>query len=30
VVSCATGVLFAYLPARKAASLQPTESLRYE
>jgi putative ABC transport system permease protein len=29
-VSCATGILFAYLPARKAASLQPTESLRYE
>jgi putative ABC transport system permease protein len=30
VVSCATGVLFGYLPARNASKLQPTESLRYE
>jgi putative ABC transport system permease protein len=30
VVSCATGVLFGYLPARTAAQLQPVESLRYE
>jgi putative ABC transport system permease protein len=29
-VSCATGVLFGYLPARSASKLQPTESLRYE
>jgi putative ABC transport system permease protein len=29
-VSCATGVLFGYLPANKAARLQPVESLRQE
>jgi putative ABC transport system permease protein len=30
VVSCATGVLFGFLPASRASKLQPTESLRYE
>jgi putative ABC transport system permease protein len=30
IVSCATGVLFGYLPAKTAARLQPVESLRYE
>ena len=30
VVSCATGVLFGYIPANRASKLQPTESLRYE
>jgi putative ABC transport system permease protein len=30
VVSCVTGVLFGYLPARTAAQLQPVESLRFE
>jgi putative ABC transport system permease protein len=29
-VSCATGVLFGFLPASRASKLQPTESLRYE
>jgi putative ABC transport system permease protein len=30
VVSCGTGVLFGYLPARRAAHLQPTEALRHD
>ena len=30
LVSCGTGVLFGYLPARTAAQLHPVESLRYE
>jgi len=30
VVSCSTGLLFGYLPANRAAQLQPVDSLRYE
>jgi putative ABC transport system permease protein len=30
LVSCSTGVLFGYLPARRASRLNPVESLRYE
>jgi putative ABC transport system permease protein len=30
VVSCSTGILFGYLPARRASLLQPTEALHFE
>jgi len=30
LVSCSVGVFFGYLPADRAAQLQPTDSLRYE
>jgi len=30
VVSCSTGLVFGYLPANRAAQLEPTESLRHE
>jgi len=30
VVSCSTGLVFGYLPANRAAGLEPTQSLRHE
>src|SRR5580693_1719540 len=30
IVSCSVGIFFGYLPAERAAQLQPTDSLRYE
>ena len=30
LISCGTGIIFGYLPANRAARLQPTESLHYE